>query len=305
MTNGLVFVLHGPAEARFAADLAAALSPMIAMPMQILADRQTAYGSGAICIVALDHDLAARPQSVANSAPLASTIICRGSGVVLPAQLASYSSVDAQPTLEATVAVLSDAIARKQALAAEGATRSRRTTPSLAKRGSEVRETGKHSMVVRSAWGLAATMAVASIAAPAIGGRAGAMSVSTEPDPTNLANAASTGQAAATLTSTQAAEEPELEPVETPQLIQLLDHYDRVERTEPETVVAYAPEAVASNEAPYSSFETASPVSLSVEPSVTIAVSAGAPKQASAPVVVADAMQAQQQPATVTLKPAP
>lgn len=301
MTNGLVFILHGPAEAGFAADLAAALSPLVAMPMLITADRQTSYGSAATCVVALDHDLAARPLSVALSAPINNTIICRGAGVALPAQLAGYASVDAQPTLAASVAVLADAIARKQSQAAENASRSRRTSPSLAKRGAEVRETNKHSLAVRTAWGLAATVAVASIAAPAIGGRAGASSVSVEPEA--LAPQANVVQVAATV-APQAAEEPELAPVETPQLIQLLDRYDRNERAEAAPTIAYAPEAPAVVVEPSTSFGAVAVVSLSADSNAALVVaSAGSPKQASAPTLPAESMQAQQQPATVALKP--
>lgn len=299
MTNGLVFVLHGSAEAGFAADLAAALSPLVAMPMLIAADRQTSYGSAATCVVALDHDLAARPLNVALSAPINNTIICRGAGVVLPAPLAGYASIDTQPTLAATVAVLADAIARKQSQAAENASRSGRTSPLLAKRGAEVRETGKHAMVVRSAWGLAATIAVASIAAPAIGGRAGAVSVSADQDPINRANESSVLQAAAV---SQVAEQQERAPVEAPELIELLDHFDSAERVETASVVSYRPETSVAAVEPATSFDTVA-VSLTADSNATLTVaSAGVPKQASAP-VVAEAMSAQQQPATVTLKP--
>lgn len=302
MNNGLVFILHGPSRAGFAADLASALSPLAAMPMLISANLNTSYGSGATCVVVLDRDLVEHPLSVVSSVPIAGAILYREAGIAVPTQLALYSSVDAQATFEATISVVADAIVRRQSQAIDRAARTRHAAPSLAKRGSDVRETGKHSMVVRSAWGLAATIAVASIAAPAISGRAGATGVSPVPD--QMGRVSETNlQAATILTETQIAEQQEPAPVQSPHLIELLDHYDRGTFVESTTVVAYAPEVVAAIELPAASPAALTPVVLSADANVTHAVAAGAPKQASAPMLVVDAMQAQQQPSSVTLKP--
>jgi hypothetical protein len=66
MTSGIVFILHGPSDAPYAAELAEALSPHLAFPVALSADAQkraTQYGAGAVCVVLWTQDASTRAMA--------------------------------------------------------------------------------------------------------------------------------------------------------------------------------------------------------------------------------------------------
>lgn len=242
MTNGIVFVLHTPAQAAAAAELADTLTSHVAMPMPLSLDagvRGPAFGSGATCVLLWDPSLAAQAEAVARIAPAATTVICRSAGAVLPGVFANYTSVVAAASTIETAVALSEAVTRKHILSFEGAN-GRRATHSPAMRKTPARDVAKTSMLARSAWGLAATVVVASIAAPAIGDRAGAASVRPDQDPAIAPNASTAATTIAYAVEPQV--EQELAQPPAPPLAELLEHIDNsaAEINEPAATVSYA-----------------------------------------------------------------
>lgn len=282
MTNGIVFILHSAPDAAFAADLADAIVPHVALAMPFTPDtgaRQAAYGSGATCVVLLDATMAAQPEAILASAPSATSLICRGQGVALPAALSGYRVIEVQGALDATATALRDAITNKQLEAAERNAGRRNSAPAPAMRRTPSREIGKTSMLTRSAWGLAATIVVAGIAAPAIGGRAGATSVPPDADPSNGATGATDVVTVAQPVQVAAIAPRQLEP---PPLAELLEHIDA---SAPAAIEAAVPafsaeEAAPPEEAVMASQAAPVDVQIEIKPDTLIAVvaDAGQPK---------------------------
>jgi hypothetical protein len=187
MTSGIAFILHSPADAPYATELAGALSSLSAFPIEVSANagvRRTQYGLGASCIVVWSREmgpltnavLAAMPQSLANvvvarmgDARLPEALL---SDVVAKTAIAGNANADAPGVLEA--------VSRVQSRLSERNAHSRSsTTPVLAHAGASVAPARKKVFAVRSVWGLAATMAVVGVTAPVIAGRAGASNIDT------------------------------------------------------------------------------------------------------------------------------
>ncbi len=183
MTSGIAIILHGPADTAYATELAEALSPILAFPvaLQSGAERPVQYGSGAVCIALWTQDAAARglASEVARvmHGAVSSALVCRIGSAPLPDEFSGNACIQVQQQAGARElgVSLGEAIART----AERNTRPRRSaTPSLgANRTTSPGREGSGRIAVRSAWGLAATMAVVGVAAPVVGGRAGAANV--------------------------------------------------------------------------------------------------------------------------------
>lgn len=285
MTNGVVFILHSVPNAAFAADLADALAPLVALPMAFTPDstarRQAAFGSGAVCVVLLDQVMAGQNEAIVRSAPSTTSVICRERGVALPLAFAAYSSVQVLATIEPTASALRDAITNKQIEAAERNV-SRRPTHAPAMRSTPARDTGKNSMLTRSAWGFAATVLVAGIAAPVIDGRAGASSVPAEADLTDGASQASDVMTVAEPVRIAAVAPRHFEPVP---LTGLLEHVDA--SAPGATDLAPASSAVQSVAPELLTVSLIPPVEAQIEikpdTMIAIVVDAGAPKGGAAP----------------------
>jgi hypothetical protein len=198
MSSGIVFILHGPAEAAYAAELAETLSPHLAFPVALSPDvqRPTQYGAGAVCAVLWTQDAATRALAgeVARAmhGAVSNAIVCRFGRAPLPAELAANACVQAQPQVSAQdlAGPLRNAIERRLQDWEERSTGPRRSArPTL---GAAVAQapasSGGRRMVVRSAWGLAATMAVVGVAAPVVSDRAGAANIT--PDQASAPNEA-------------------------------------------------------------------------------------------------------------------
>ncbi len=181
MTSGITFILHAPADAAYAAELAEALSPISAFAVALpnAGARPTLYGMGAVCVVVWSK--AAAAQGVALTG-LTNTVICSVGDAPPPRIVGSESiaHLRAQGAASADAPRLRSVIEDIQMRLAERSTRGS-ATPALAAaahRGAiGLSDNGKNRMAVRSAWGLAATLAVVSVAAPVVGARAGAANI--------------------------------------------------------------------------------------------------------------------------------
>lgn len=232
MDGGIFFILHGPKEAGFAAKLAPTFEPIVALPLAFKADvggRSVSYGPAATCLVLLDQALAAHADVIARTAPPATTVICRNADVALPEVLSTYCVVD-RKVFEVTAPALHEAVARKIKAAAAGRDATQRISHAPAMQRAIVHGPGKSSLLTRSAWGLAATAVVAGIAAPAIGGRAGAAGVA-DPDPIG-----GVSEASDVIRVTQRIQITAVAPqyYEPPPLAELLDHIDQNPRAAPD-----------------------------------------------------------------------
>jgi hypothetical protein len=206
MISGIAFILHSPADEAYAAELAGALSPLMAFPVALKADgdaRPTQYGVGASCIVLWSRDMSAYAQRVLAAMPqsFANALICRADDAHLPDALSASSVLKAQIAGNAAIDAprVSEALARMRARFDEPVVGSRTTAPALARAGSTVAPAPKTRFAVRSAWGMVATMAVVGVAAPMIANRAGAASNVPADTATTSAAATSVVQEAAAI----------------------------------------------------------------------------------------------------------
>lgn len=189
MANGLVFVLHDEADKAYAEQLAGALAPVVAFPAPLHAgdDQITRYGSGATCIIVWSDQM--RRQDVAERA-FAALSTMKGNAAICcveaspPFETPVASQIDVVQACGDHTAVgaeLRGVIARlRQRLSERGAQRGR-AAPRLAHTGgmatATIQPRSKPDIAVRSAYGLAATLAVVGVIAPTVGYRAGAASL--------------------------------------------------------------------------------------------------------------------------------
>ncbi|MFN3465483.1 MAG: hypothetical protein ACK4X1_15570 [Terricaulis sp.] len=297
MNGSILFILHGPKEAGFAAKLAPTFEPIAALPLVFeanLGGRSVSYGPAATCLVLLDQALAAYADVIARTASPATTVICRNADVALPEVLATYCVVD-RKVFEITAPALHEVVARKIKEAAAGRDAAQRiSSHAPAMQREIVNGPGKSSLLTRSAWGLAATAVVAGIAAPAIGGRAGAASVA-DADPIG-----GVSEASDVVTVTRPIQIAAVAPqyYEPPPLADLLDHIDRNQPAAPEpAATALAAEEPAALEPLLTS------LNVPVEPDVSGTVSviapvarAGQPKGGAAPAEAPEKPQAPPEP---------
>jgi hypothetical protein len=183
MTDGPVFVLHDESDRAYAERLAGALAPLAAFPVDLRpgGDREIQYGSGAICVLLWSPRMCS--QEIADRA-LSALGKMRGNAAVCRLDAApqfnggTCETVQASNDLDAVSAEIRAVVTRlRQQLSQRGAQRGR-TAPKLAhaggSAGSAPQPRGKADGSMRSAYGLAATLAVVGIIAPTVTYRAGA-----------------------------------------------------------------------------------------------------------------------------------
>jgi hypothetical protein len=196
MTSGIVFILHGPADEPYATELAQSLSSQLPVfPVALgTAQANTQFGMGALCAVLWSESVSRAGLTDAVAAALpetrANALLCRVGSARAPAQLAGMSGVQLNGgDVEADSTALAAAVRAKLAEldGHSGKTRRKGALRSPEKRSKAVAPTnegGKGGIVQRSAWGLAATLAVVGVAGPFVSDRAGATNMA-EPDASN------------------------------------------------------------------------------------------------------------------------
>ena len=202
MTSGIVFVLHGFADEKFASELAAALAPLPALPVQLAPGaRGVQIGGGAAAIVVWTQELCAPAMTRAVLAAVADAGSCVAlcKGAVPPEALRSrvIACLPARADAAADAEQMRDVIAAAEQ-GAEGT--QRRTTPIIGRDSGTVQK--RVGMAARSAYGLIATLTVAGVVAPMISERAGAANVppsDTAPDTATTVAAAAPAAVAAPL----------------------------------------------------------------------------------------------------------
>lgn len=189
MTNRIVFVLHSAADKEYAAELAGALVPLPAFPVPLLdtcSGRGVQFGAGALCVVVWTQELH-QPELtdaalVAVAGAVANFVIFRAGAQPPEAlRLRAFACLPEQGEVAADANRLREGIAAHQRQTERQDEFGRRAqSPQIGRPARPEPQRGRRSMAVRSAYGLAVTLAVVGVAAPVIAGRTG--STNAEPD---------------------------------------------------------------------------------------------------------------------------
>jgi len=165
VSDGISFVLHAPADEAYAASLAGEIGALT-LKLEAGAVSSLQFGSGVVCIVVWSEAL--RPQGDALLGALESgvVLVSRVNGAPLPQAWAGFDAIEARGA--ATDAVEIAALAQTYRVAA--------FDRSAQLQG--VAAATKQPLAARSAYGMAATFAVASLIAPWIMDRAQATDAS-------------------------------------------------------------------------------------------------------------------------------
>jgi hypothetical protein len=209
MSDKVLFVLHAPAEETYATQLAAALSPLPAFPLAAQSgERALQFGAGIICVVVWTPAMAAIGGGAFDPA---TTIICN---------IGAKAGIDAFATLNGVGDAGADAVALQTPLAALHALAGGRGSrvrigdgPRMGATADATLERGKQPFAMKSAYGVAATLAVVGVMAPTIMERAQATGV--EPGDMNAeaaTMAAVTAEDLAPVAAAQLASAPALSP---------------------------------------------------------------------------------------------
>lgn len=176
MSDSLVFVLHGEADEKAAAELAVALSPLHAFPAPLPenGDAGVRFGMGAVCVVLWTPQVNGSVAEVlaAVAGANGNVVVLRRDGAATPSEFAraGFVIVDSAGDTAAEAAVVQAAVS-SIAQASEGAGRLAGGPAKLAAApsGQPVRGSPRaRKLALRSAVGLAATMAIASVVAPIV-----------------------------------------------------------------------------------------------------------------------------------------
>lgn len=159
MSDGISFVLHAPADAAYAATLANGIG---ALPIKLDPGRAGAlqFGAGVVCIVVWSEALAPQGDALLGALTSGIVLVSRRTGV-LPESWSSFDVIDArEPAADAAqlaeIATTHRVTAFNRAAQIQGASSSKAGQP----------------LAARSAYGMAATFAVASLVTPFIMERA-------------------------------------------------------------------------------------------------------------------------------------
>lgn len=204
MTNRITFVLHSTADKEYAAELAEALAPLTAFPVPLDAcsGRGVQFGAGAVCVVVWTQDLyqpeltdvvlAALAGSIANF-----VIFRAGARPLETLRQRAFACLPEQGNVAADADRLREGITAQQSHAERQDRFGRPAqSPQIGRPARPESQRGRRSMAVRSAYGLAVTLAVVGVAAPVIAGRTG--STTAEPDRAAPLAAAATAAPTAT-----------------------------------------------------------------------------------------------------------
>lgn len=183
MSDGMVFILHAIADEKYAAALAAALAPVTAIPTALAEGgaRGVQLGGGAASLLIWTNNTAPVADAALAALPFGAAAICVADGAAAPealraralrmAQISGDAARDAD-ALRETIAALH---AQLRTRSMDNSRRRGSVAPRLAHGGapaSEAVPSRKSPMVMRSAVGLGATLAVVGVVAPNISSRA-------------------------------------------------------------------------------------------------------------------------------------
>ena len=179
MSNGMVFILHAVADEQYAVALAAALTPVTAIPTALAEDgvRGVQLGGGSASLVIWTTNTGSCAEAALMALPHGSAALCVPRGVMAPEALRARAlrlveiSGDAGRDAEALRETIALLHAQLRARNLENSRRRGSVAPRLAHGGAQASEpvaTRKSPMVMRSAVGLGATLAVVGVIAPNI-----------------------------------------------------------------------------------------------------------------------------------------
>lgn len=183
MSNGMVFILHAVADEKYAVALAAALAPVTAIPT-VLAEngaRGVQLGGGSASLVIWTKNTGACAETALTALPHGSAAVCVANGATAPealrvralrmAEISGDAGRDAE-ALRETIALLHTQLRARNL---DNSRRRGSVAPRLASAGAPAGEAAaarKSPMVMRSAVGLGATLAVVGVIVPNITNRA-------------------------------------------------------------------------------------------------------------------------------------
>lgn len=182
MSDGMVFILHAVADEKYAAALAAALAPVTAIPTALAESgaRGVQLGGGAASLLIWTKNTAPFAAAALAALPFGAAAVCVG-GVAAPEALRARAlrvaeiSGDAARDAEALRETIAALHAQLRARSMDNSRRRGSVAPRLAHGGAQASEavtSRKSPMVMRSAVGLGATLAVVGVVAPNISSRA-------------------------------------------------------------------------------------------------------------------------------------
>ena len=172
--SGVVFILHSAADEKYAAELAGALAPLPAFPITLDAGAPH-FGLGSVCVVAWTSNSvsAGMAETVTAALPdsLTNAVICVVDGAPLPDAIGARAGAvaHARGPVASYAAQLRDVIANRQRELAERNPRGLHAPQLGATSGASMRAPNKQPLAMRSAYGLAATLAAVGFVAPALG----------------------------------------------------------------------------------------------------------------------------------------
>ena len=165
MTHPFVLVLYGPDSVNYAYGLAKGLVSFNAIPVDITTTGgRTRFGMGAICVVVWDAESASNAEfqstlADALSSKSKSVLVCQRGDFAPPSFLGGGQLLKSGGSAAVDIGRVRELV---QAMSIDSEAASQATAAPVASRG----------LATRSAWGVAATLAVVGVAAPAIGGHA-------------------------------------------------------------------------------------------------------------------------------------
>jgi hypothetical protein len=176
MSDAIVFVLHAPADEAAAIELASALAPLRAQAVRLgePASAAVRFGAGARCVLLWSAHASQLDASVLGAAlghDAATFILCRGAINSTEFTARGFQVVEGSGDAAADAAKLQTVIA--DSTRGELSAGKMRSVPHAAVTA-ETPVVKNRTLAVRSAVGLAATVAVAGVIAPVIGQRASA-----------------------------------------------------------------------------------------------------------------------------------
>lgn len=175
----IAFVLHGSADQQYAAALAEGLAPMVALATPFPQRGGAQFGSGAACVIVWSENAGVRARDISEALAhcRANVVVCRIGAASTPPEFSSAPFLVVDGTGEAA----RDTTNIREAIAAidgrlsapHSSKQSRLNSPGLySAPPAPSAERADKRMAVRSAYGLAATLAVVGFVAPSIGQRA-------------------------------------------------------------------------------------------------------------------------------------
>lgn len=183
MSDGMVFILHAAADEKYAQALAASLAPVTAIPTALAESgaRGVQLGGGAASLLIWTNHTAPFAEAALAALPFGAAAICVADGAAAPEALRARGlhltriSGDAARDAEALRETIAALHAQLRARSVDNSRRRGSVAPRLAHGGGQSAESvpsRKSPMVMRSAVGLGATLAVVGVVAPNISSRA-------------------------------------------------------------------------------------------------------------------------------------